>query len=239
MAKAKSLRINYLLPYRWRLVDGGELSDCGNMQCAVLDAPKKESGGNHPRRIRASDQWPYAHFGSPSLLAGASAVDPTYTEHVLVVVVWVTLAVNPFAVTVIVGPTTPVVVAYAVPRLLVYFTESAKYASSAVIRLRRSDFIEARYAFSFVFANFGIAIAARIPIITTTISSSISVKPLRFIWTTSREWPWDAGVDRTIRSPPIILASHCGTNCALVEKRARKIRLQRQLRHTPTGIVPS
>src|SRR5580765_3863813 len=84
-----------------------------------------------------------------------------------------------------VGPTTPLVVAYAVPRLLVYFTESAKYASSAVIRLRRSDFMEARYAFSFVLANFGIAIAARIPMITTTIRSSISVKPLRFIWTSS------------------------------------------------------
>src|SRR6266478_8951526 len=152
------------------------------MQFAVLDAPKKERRG-FPRRPHASGQRPYAHFGSPSLLAGASAVDPTYTAHVLVVVVWVTLAVNPSAVTTMVGPTTPVVVAYAVPRLLVYFTESAKYASSAVIRLRRSDFIEARYAFSFVFANFGIAIAAKMPMITTTIRSSISVKPLRFIWT--------------------------------------------------------
>jgi len=65
--------------------------------------------------------------------------------------------------------------------LVLYFTESAKYASSAVTKLRRSDFIEARYAFSFVFANFGIAIAAKMPMITTTISSSISVKPLRFI----------------------------------------------------------
>src|SRR2546422_1185143 len=132
-----------------------------------------------------SDQKPYAHFGSPSLLAGAKDVVPTYTAHVLVVVVWDTLAVNPLAVTVMVGPTTPVVVAYAVPRLLVYFTESAKYASSAVIRLRRSDFIEARYAFSFVFANLGIAIAARIPMMTTTISSSINVKPLRLTTPTS------------------------------------------------------
>src|SRR5437762_5136723 len=82
-----------------------------------------------------------------------------------------------------VGPTTPVVVAYWVPRLLVYFTESAKYASSAVIRFRKSDFIEARYAFSFVFANFGIAIAAKMPMITTTIRSSIRVKPFRFITT--------------------------------------------------------
>src|SRR5687767_9757364 len=43
--------------------------------------------------------------------------------------------------------------------------------------LRRSDFIAAMYAFSFVFANFGIAIAARMPMMTTTIRSSISVKP--------------------------------------------------------------
>src|SRR6266852_4895357 len=62
-----------------------------------------------------------------------------------------------------------------------YFTESAKYASSAVTRLRRSDFIEAMYAFALVFANFGIAIAAKMPMITTTIRSSMSVKPLRFI----------------------------------------------------------
>src|SRR5947209_5665428 len=62
-----------------------------------------------------------------------------------------------------------------------YLIESAKYASSAVTRFRRSDFIEAMYAFSFVLANFGIAMAARIPMITTTISSSMSVKPLRFI----------------------------------------------------------
>src|SRR6185503_7312550 len=101
--------------------------------------------------------------------------------HVLVVVVCDTVAVKPSAVTVIVGPRTPLVVLYMVPNALVYLTESAKYASSAVIRLRRSDFIEARYAFSFVFANFGIAIAAKMPMITTTIRSSIRVKPLRFI----------------------------------------------------------
>src|SRR2546422_508360 len=65
-----------------------------------------------------------------------------------------------------------------------YLTESAKYASSAVTRFRRSDFIEAIYAFAFVLANFGIAMAAKMPMITTTISSSMSVKPLRFIWTT-------------------------------------------------------
>src|SRR6266481_3983920 len=113
-------------------------------------------------------------------------------EHVLVVVVCDTLAVKPSAVTAMVGPTTPLVVQNATAPagvgltqlvLALYLTESAKYASSAVIRLRRSDFIEARYAFSFVFANFGIAMAARMPIITTTIRSSMSVKPLRFICT--------------------------------------------------------
>src|SRR6267154_5898687 len=62
-----------------------------------------------------------------------------------------------------------------------YLTESAKYASSAVTKFRRSDFIEATYAFALVLANFGIAMAARMPMITTTISSSMRVKPLRFI----------------------------------------------------------
>src|SRR3954465_11498680 len=67
---------------------------------------------------------------------------------------------------------------------MTYLPESEKYASSAVTRFRRSDFIAAVYALVFVLANFGIAIAARMPMITTTIRSSISVKPLRrfFIW---------------------------------------------------------
>src|SRR5882672_11672274 len=43
-----------------------------------------------------------------------------------------------------------------------------------------SDFIWATYAFCFVLANFGMANAARIPMITTTISSSINVKPRAF-----------------------------------------------------------
>src|SRR5438034_11787293 len=73
---------------------------------------KKERRG-HPRRPQALGQRPYAHFGSPSLLAGASWVEPTYTAHVLVVVVCDTVAVKPSAVTVMVGPTTPLVVLYA------------------------------------------------------------------------------------------------------------------------------
>src|ERR687889_420661 len=63
-----------------------------------------------------------------------------------------------------------------------YLAESEKYDSSAVTRLRRSDFIAAMYAFDLVLANFGIAIAARMPMMTTTIRSSISVKPLRLFW---------------------------------------------------------
>src|SRR3954470_6311851 len=70
----------------------------------------------------------------------------------------------------------------------VYFDESAKYASSAVTRLRRSDFIAVTYAFDLVLANFGIAIAARIPMITTTMRSSISVKPLRFLSMVNIPW---------------------------------------------------
>src|SRR5207248_5975172 len=102
------------------------------------------------------------------------------------------LAFQPSDVVVMDGAVLPVVwvkTTPAAPIAAEYLSESAKYASSAVIRLRRSDFIDARYAFSFVFANFGIAIAAKMPMITTTINSSISVKPFRFIhapWFESR-----------------------------------------------------
>src|SRR5438132_14318217 len=101
--------------------------------------------------------------------------------QVLVVVVCFTHAVQPSADVAMVGPTTPLVVANAVPRLVVYFTESAKYASSAVTRFRRSDFIEARSEERRVGKNCGIAMAAKIPMNTTTIRSSIREKPLRFM----------------------------------------------------------
>src|SRR5437879_7504803 len=76
-------------------------------------------------------------------------------------------AVQPSAVVVTAGVVLPVDCTKLIPPApyaAVYFTESAKYASSAVTRFRRSDFIEAMYAFSLVFANFGIAMAARMPI---------------------------------------------------------------------------
>src|SRR5438552_6877416 len=62
-----------------------------------------------------------------------------------------------------------------------YLTESAKCASAQMTGLQSPDFIVWMYAFAFVLANFGIAMAAKMPMITTTISSSMSVKPLRFI----------------------------------------------------------
>src|SRR3989442_4373388 len=61
--------------------------------------------------------------------------------------------------------------------LVVYLTESATYASSAVTMFRPTDLIGELYAFSFSLATFGIAIAARMPMITTTTNISLSVKP--------------------------------------------------------------
>src|SRR5947208_6567373 len=52
----------------------------------------------------------------------------------------------------------------------VYLTESAKYASSAVSGVRRSDFMSPIHAFCRVLAEFRIAMAAKMPMITTTIS---------------------------------------------------------------------
>src|SRR5207244_12683412 len=66
--------------------------------------------------------------------------------------------------------------------------------------LRRSDFIAATYALSFVFANFGIAIAARMPMMTTTIRSSMRVKPLLLLIQDSP----DALVNRHRLSRPLV-----------------------------------
>src|SRR5439155_11098163 len=76
--------------------------------------------------------------------------------------------------------------------VVVYLIESTKYAAYAVTTLRGFSFIVARSAFSFVLANLGIAMAAKMPIITTTISSSMSVKPLRFICLYPR---WSPSID--------------------------------------------
>src|SRR5438309_10901625 len=63
----------------------------------------------------------------------------------------------------------------------VYLTESAKYASSAVTRFRRSDFIEAMYAFARSEERRVGEVGGKMRTMTTKISSSMSVKPLRFI----------------------------------------------------------
>src|SRR3989449_1853485 len=109
-------------------------------------------------------------------------------EQVFVVLTFLMFAVQPSAVVVTAGVVLPVdctKLNTPPPYASDYYTEYAEFASSAVTRFRRSDFIEAMYAFSLVFANFGIAMAARMPMITTTIRSSMSVKPLRFISETS------------------------------------------------------
>src|ERR671910_2735827 len=69
-----------------------------------------------------------------------------------------------------------------------YVAKSAKWPSCAETKLRRSVFMLAIFALSFVFANFGIAIAAKMPMITTTINSSIRVKPLRLLILPPVEW---------------------------------------------------
>src|SRR3989454_12444817 len=62
----------------------------------------------------------------------------------------------------------------------VYLTESAKYASSAVTRFRRSDFIEAFFFNDTASTEiYTLSLHDALPI-STTISSSMSVKPLRF-----------------------------------------------------------
>src|SRR4051812_20832177 len=91
-----------------------------------------------------------------------------------------------------------------------YFVESAKNDSSAVTRFRRSDFIAAMYAFDLVLANFGIAIAARMPMITTTMSSSMRVKPLRwsFMGSAGREERSDHAVrGQSNRRQPAVVAT--------------------------------
>src|SRR5262245_63936307 len=81
--------------------------------------------------------------------------------------------------------------------------------------LRRSDRMAVTTALPFVLANFGIAMAARIPMITTTISSSISVKPLDLLMARLRAFPvstaarrvenWSAKRAATMRAPPSLL----------------------------------
>src|SRR5689334_5621909 len=126
----------------------------------------------------------YLQTGSPS----AAELTSGFVVLMPIPQVWplscvcVFVAVQKPAPVAIVGAFTPVdTLNFSCVSVPVYFAESEKKASSAVTRLRRSDFMAVMYAFDFVLANFGIAIAARIPMITTTIRSSIRVKPRRVV----------------------------------------------------------
>src|ERR1043166_6890367 len=117
---------------------------------------------------------------TPSAVEAAPA--PTWTVHwvkPVEMVVLFTVAVHPLVApaTVAVLPLDSVVFVFAASaaKSAAQRAWSEKYASWAVIMLRRSVFTDASLALSFVAANFGMAMAARMPMITTTISSSIKV----------------------------------------------------------------
>src|ERR1700741_4674086 len=87
--------------------------------------------------------------------------------------------------------------------------------------LRRSDFMAATYALSLVFANFGIAIAARMPMMTTTIRSSMRVKPfLLLIYGSPEAW-----IGRTLGVP----YNYDALNMHRAHQKARKFPTDRQL----------
>src|SRR5437867_3372354 len=110
---------------------------------------------------------------APSVVAGVWAVVFTKIAQVtvgLVRLTFVIVALHPPPFTV--GPpsvlptvtqkfTVPAVGGTVHEWVLLYLTESAKYASSAVARFRRSDFIEVMYGFALVLVTFGIGWAAR------------------------------------------------------------------------------
>ncbi len=103
--------------------------------------------------IRRPLLFPYLHAGAPSCVAGAIGVLPMKIAQVVAVLVLDIVAVQPSAVIVTVGMLLPTVTVNGSQPILpfttlMYLTESAKTASSAVTRFRRSDFIEATYASS-------------------------------------------------------------------------------------------
>src|SRR5207244_9458851 len=93
------------------------------------------------------------------------------------------LAVQPSAVVLMLGAVLPVdwvKVTPPAPIVAEYLTESAKYASSAVTRLRRSDRMDTRLNSSLQFTYFAVSSSDKKQMITTTISRSMRVKPLQF-----------------------------------------------------------
>src|SRR5438094_3542862 len=150
--------------------------------------------GSCPRRLRyhctAADYW---QAGAPSVVAGATAAVFTKIAQVtkgLVRLTFVIVALHPPPFTV--GPprTLPTVTQkFTVPTVggvvhdvvVLYLTESAKNASSAVTRFRRSDFIEADRKSTCLNSSHRTMSYAVFWLNKTTIKSSMSVKPLQFI----------------------------------------------------------
>src|SRR5262245_60680901 len=85
-----------------------------------------------------------------------------------------------------------------------------KKASCAVMRLRRSDLIALRYAFALLFVSLGIAIKARMPMITMTMSSSSTVKPLRV---RGMDSSWRDAPDRVLLTTVTRRNSDCRHMC--------------------------
>src|SRR5205809_5172021 len=97
--------------------------------------------------------------------------------------------------------------------LVVYLTESAKYASSAVTMFRRSDLDGKRSGLYFGFGYISIAVVGRMQMITTTINSSMSVKPLRFICSPCWCWMRQRVSNRPQMLQPICLVNVHSTTC--------------------------
>jgi hypothetical protein len=83
------------------------------------------------------------------------------------------------------------------------------HASAADTIVCRSDFPTVIPGFAFVSANFGIAMAARMPTMTTTIGSSMRVKPRRVRFGRDR---WSSPTGRAARCLAEISRAVCWTH---------------------------
>src|SRR5439155_21752072 len=120
----------------------------------------------------------YCHFGSPSLVAGVFDFFPMMLAPPLFTLFPYTTLFRSSLVVTRPDSVFPVVSQYVAEPgvdvqavVPVYLIESAKRSEEHTSELQSRGYIVSRFAFAFVFANFGIAIAARIPMITTTINS--------------------------------------------------------------------
>src|SRR2546425_1758849 len=91
------------------LGDSDEVAQLAKVHCPQKYRKKERRG--FPRRPDASGQRPYAHFGSPSLLAGASPVVPFFFNDAATTEIYTLSLHDALPISLIVGPTTPLVVA--------------------------------------------------------------------------------------------------------------------------------